>query len=97
MTTTIDVRDLPARLDEALAITAAGHEVILLDGTTPLARLIPFAVPGGRGAGLHPGAIQPAADFDAPLPDDFWAGGLTAARRPGERPRFARTTKGEAP
>jgi hypothetical protein len=27
-----------------------------------------------RVAGLHLGAIQPAADFDAPLPDDFWTG-----------------------
>jgi len=27
-----------------------------------------------RLAGLHPGAIQPAPDFDRPLPDDFWAG-----------------------
>jgi hypothetical protein len=24
-----------------------------------------------RAAGLHPGAIQPAAEFDGPLPDDF--------------------------
>lgn len=26
-----------------------------------------------RAAGLHPGAIQPAPDFDAPSPDDLWA------------------------
>jgi antitoxin (DNA-binding transcriptional repressor) of toxin-antitoxin stability system len=74
MPTTIDIRDLPARLDEALALAAAGQEVVLLDGATPRARLIPFASSGERIAGLHAGAIQPAADFDAPLPDDFWAG-----------------------
>jgi hypothetical protein len=27
-----------------------------------------------RVAGLHPGAIVMAADFDAPLPDEFWLG-----------------------
>ncbi len=74
MPTTIDVRELPARLDEALATVAAGEEVVLLDGPTPRARLVPFVRPGERVAGLHAGAILPASDFDAPLPDDFWAG-----------------------
>jgi len=74
MPTTIDIRDLPARLNEALALTAAGHEVVLLDGSTPRARLVPLAEAAVRVAGLHAGAIQPAADFDAPLPDDFWVG-----------------------
>jgi hypothetical protein len=27
-----------------------------------------------RTLGLHAGAIVTASDFDAPLPDDFWAG-----------------------
>jgi antitoxin (DNA-binding transcriptional repressor) of toxin-antitoxin stability system len=74
MTTTIDIRELPARLDEALALTSAGGEIILLEGSTPRARLVPFSPVPARAAGLHPGAIQPAPDFDAPLPDDFWAG-----------------------
>lgn len=72
--TTIDIRELPARLDEILALTAAGAEVVLTDGTTPRARVVPLAPPAGRVPGLHPGAFQPAADFDAPLPDEFWAG-----------------------
>jgi antitoxin (DNA-binding transcriptional repressor) of toxin-antitoxin stability system len=66
MSTTIDIRDLPARLDEALALASAGREVILTDGPTPRARLIPLTT-GERVAGLHTGAMQPAADFDAPL------------------------------
>jgi antitoxin (DNA-binding transcriptional repressor) of toxin-antitoxin stability system len=74
MATTIDVRDLPARLAEALAVASAGGEVILLEGSKPRARLVPFGSSILRAAGLHPGAIQPASDFDAPLPDDFWAG-----------------------
>ena len=73
MSKLIDVRELPARLNEALASVAGGEEVILTDGNTPRARLVSLAVPP-RIAGLHAGAIQIAADFDAPLPDDFWAG-----------------------
>lgn len=74
MATAIDIRELSARLDEALALTAAGTEVILFDGSTPRARLMPLTSSAPRTAGLHPGALVPAANFDAPLPDDFWAG-----------------------
>jgi antitoxin (DNA-binding transcriptional repressor) of toxin-antitoxin stability system len=75
MATAIDIRELPTRLEEALALVSAGQEVILLDGSTPRARLVPLGpVPSPRTPGLHPGALQPAPDFDAPLPDDFWAG-----------------------
>jgi antitoxin (DNA-binding transcriptional repressor) of toxin-antitoxin stability system len=73
MTTAIDIRELPARLEEALALASAGVEVILLDGSTPRARLVPLAQTPQRAAGLHPGALQAASDFDAPLPDDFLA------------------------
>jgi antitoxin (DNA-binding transcriptional repressor) of toxin-antitoxin stability system len=74
MTTAIDVRELPARLDEAIALASAGGEVILVDGTSPRARLVPIVPVPPRIPGLHPGAIQLAPDFDAPLPEDFWLG-----------------------
>lgn len=74
MVTAIDIRELPGRLEEALAVASAGGEVILLEGSTPLARLVPPGPAAPRAAGLHPGALQPAPDFDAPLPDEFWAG-----------------------
>lgn len=74
MATAIDIRELPARLTEALALASSGGEVILLDGSIPRARLVPWEPSPPRTAGLHPGALQPAPDFDAPLTDDFWTG-----------------------
>ena len=75
MSTTIDVRDLPARFDEALRLAASGQEVLLADAGAPRARLVPVAAAAAeRMPGLHAGSMHPAADFDAPLPDDFWAG-----------------------
>lgn len=74
MAMVIDIRELPAGLDEVLAVASAGEEVILLDGSIPRARLVPLGPSPPRVAGLHPGAFQPTPDFDAPLPDDFWAG-----------------------
>lgn len=75
-TTTVDVQELPARFGELLSLAAGGAEVIVTDGATPKARLVPLeAAPApARLAGLHPGAIRTAHDFDAPLPDDFWTG-----------------------
>lgn len=34
----------------------------------------PGKVTAVRSAGLHAGAWEAAADFDAPLPDEFWLG-----------------------
>jgi antitoxin (DNA-binding transcriptional repressor) of toxin-antitoxin stability system len=78
MSTKIDIRDLPAQWAEALALVSSGGEVIVMDGPTPRARLLPWGVPPTRVAGLHSGAIQAASDFDAPLPDDFWINHDTA-------------------
>jgi antitoxin (DNA-binding transcriptional repressor) of toxin-antitoxin stability system len=74
MPTEIDVRELPARWAEAFALVVAGGEVIVMDGATPRASLVPYNESSARVAGLHAGAIQVTADFDAPLPDDFWMG-----------------------
>jgi len=72
-TKTVDVGE--ARLPELLAMALAGHEVIIAEGGTPLARLMPLDKPGeGRVAGLNEGAIRMRDDFDEPLPEGFWAG-----------------------
>ena len=74
MSTVVAIQELPARFDELLKLAAAGNEILVSDGTAPRARLIPYAVPQERVAGLHVGAAQISADFDAPLPDEFWTG-----------------------
>ncbi len=77
MTVPIDIRELTARLNEAIALADAGEEVIVTNGAMPLARLVPLdrsASPAVRVPGLHPGAMTTSDDFDAPLPDAFWTG-----------------------
>ncbi len=66
MATAIDIRDLPARLDEVLAMASAGGEVILLDGSTHARGSCLWVQPpeGGRtafrGASAHSGFQCPA-------------------------------------
>ena len=71
----IEVGEAQMQLTELLSLVLAGTEVILTEGNTPLARLVPMAASTmPRVAGLHPGAIWTSEDFDEPLPDDFWIG-----------------------
>ena len=72
--TSIDVKDLPARFQEIVALAASGTEVIVTEGAVARARLVPLSAGPARVAGLHPGAITTAPDFDAPLPEEFWMG-----------------------
>jgi antitoxin (DNA-binding transcriptional repressor) of toxin-antitoxin stability system len=75
MTKTVNVATSPAPLAELVSLALAGTEVVLTDGETPLVRLVPIApVKKPRIAGLNAGAILTSEDFDAPLPDEFWAG-----------------------
>lgn len=74
-TTRIDIFTSPTPLDDLIAIIRAGHEVILEEGNTPLARVTPIKKPKGkRIAGLNKGTFEIIGDFDAPLPDEFWLG-----------------------
>jgi hypothetical protein len=56
---------------EALAPAQAEH---LFQRLTQRLRH-PQGSPQPRIAELHPGAIEMALNFDAPLPDEFWSGG----------------------
>ena len=72
-TTSIDVQELAARLDEILKLANAGTEVIVTAGNVPRAKLLPLGDKAPRVAGLNAGAWTIADDFDDPLPDDFWS------------------------
>ena len=73
LTKMIDVREAQSRLQELLSQVLAGAELVLTDGNKPVARVVPIAA---RVAGLHAGAISTSADFDEPLPEEFWAGNV---------------------
>lgn len=68
---TIDIQKERTDLGELLSLIAEGTEVLLTEGDTPVARLVPI---GRRVAGLHAGAIWTSEDFDEPLPEAFWTG-----------------------
>lgn len=73
LTKTVDVRETHASLQELLSLVREGTEIVLTEGTTPLARLVPIVLPPAqRVAGLHAGAIWTSEDFDEPLPEEFW-------------------------
>jgi antitoxin (DNA-binding transcriptional repressor) of toxin-antitoxin stability system len=70
----IDVSNAPHQLQDLLEQVAAGTEIILMEGSTPRARLVPIEPRVRRRVpGLHAGSIITSPDFDAPLPDDLWA------------------------
>jgi prevent-host-death family protein len=71
---TVDIGELANRFAELIAQTREGGEIIVTDQGIPKARLLPLSPPKPRLAGLHAGSIQAEADFDVPLPDDYWAG-----------------------
>ena len=74
-TKTVDILKSQPKLTELLQLAAAGDEVIIVEGSKPLARLV--HIESGqkkRVAGLNAGAISTSEDFDEPLPDEFWTG-----------------------
>ena len=74
-TKTVDVHEAQAHLTELLALVTAGTEIILTEGSTPLARIVSIAgATTPRVASLHPGAIWTSEDFDESLPEEFWTG-----------------------
>lgn len=73
-TITVDIGKTPTQLADLLSLASQGTEVILAQGDQTLARLVPVAQQKPRIGNLNPGSISTAADFDAPLPDEFWLG-----------------------
>ena len=74
MIKTVDVKQAQADLLALLSLASQGAEVIITEDGRPLAKLAP--VGGTRIAGLHSGQVWVSDDFDDPLPEEFWTGGL---------------------
>jgi antitoxin (DNA-binding transcriptional repressor) of toxin-antitoxin stability system len=73
LTKTVDIRETQTNLQDLLSLVREGAEIVLTDGTTELARLVPISVSTPpRTPGLHSGAIWTSEDFDDPLPEGFW-------------------------
>jgi antitoxin (DNA-binding transcriptional repressor) of toxin-antitoxin stability system len=73
-TKTLDIRQSET-FKTLIAMLDKNTEVILTDGETPVARVLPVETPRRkRVAGLNRGAMKMHEDFDDPLPDEFWLG-----------------------
>ncbi len=73
--TTIDIQDAQKRWRELLSLVISGQEVTVTQAQKPVMRLVPVRTGvKQRVAGLHSGMGWMSDDFDAPLPEEFWAG-----------------------
>jgi len=68
---TVDINE--AQWAKLLLMVKTGTEVILMEGNTFIARLVPVSSSSlSRLPDLHLGAILTSDDFDQPLSDEFW-------------------------
>ncbi len=68
---TVDINE--AQWSKLLSMVKTGTEIILMEGNTLIARLVPVSPStSARLPNLHSGAIWTSDDFDQPLPDEFW-------------------------
>ena len=74
-TKTVDVQEAQTQLMQLLALALQGNDVVITEGNVPLVRLVPVQPQSVRRvANLHKGAMRMSADFNEPLPDEFWLG-----------------------
>ena len=74
-TKTVDIQEAQSQLAQLLALALQGNDVVITEGHVPLVRLVPVQPQLiRRVANLHKGAMRMHADFNEPLPDEFWLG-----------------------
>lgn len=68
----VKLYEAKTRLSELVERAAAGEEIVIAKGNTPMARLMPLrVVTAERVPGRWAGKVTIAADFDAPLSDEM--------------------------
>ncbi len=71
----VDIQEAQTQLLQLLALALQGNDVVIAEDNVPLVRLVPVQPQSLRRiADLHKGAIRMRADFNEPLPDEFWLG-----------------------
>ncbi len=76
MTKTVSISEAQSQLQGLLALTRNGDEIIIVENSEPLARLVPIEKPKEqkqRIAGLGKGTMLMSDDFDDELPYEFWS------------------------
>lgn len=71
-TRSVDIAEAQTHLKDLVHQVVAGDHIVLSEDEKPVAQLLPVSQ---RVAGLHTGAMSTTDDFDAELPDGFWAEG----------------------
>ena len=98
----MNVYEAKTHLSRLLRRVRAGEEIVIADNGEPVAKLVPFRIPGGtRELGGDEDLVTVASDFDAPLPDDVVAAfysevvvSKSTAAKSSARTTGARATKG---
>lgn len=69
---TVGVHEAKTHLSKLLKRVAAGEEIVISNGGTPVARLVRVAPPAPRLLDMDRGRFTVPDDFDAPLPAEFY-------------------------
>lgn len=73
--TTINIHEAKTHLSRFVDQAAAGEEIIIARAGKPVARLVPLdTLLTRRKLGIFKGRLNVPDDFDAPLPDEVFAG-----------------------
>lgn len=67
----VGIHEAKTQLSKLLRRVAAGEEVVIARGGTPVARLVPVEAARARSVGHDRGLFDLPDDFDAPLPADI--------------------------
>jgi antitoxin (DNA-binding transcriptional repressor) of toxin-antitoxin stability system len=72
---TVDIYEAQTQLLQLLKLALKGGEVVIAQDNIPLVRHVPVKpLHKQRVADLHQGAMRMRADFNEPLPDEYWLG-----------------------